>query len=113
MAILKEEVNETTCLVTPGEEIEVYNAAELKEELMSILDGTHSNIIINLENVEYIDSSGLGVLVSTLKRVNIDSGKLILMSPKSAIKQILDLTSLDKVFKIVDNKESALTLIGG
>lgn len=111
MRIEKEIIDAKTTVVIPFEEIEVYNASELKEELSEIIEKGCLNIIIDLVNIEYIDSSGLGVLVSTLKKVKTINGNLILVSPKNPIKQILELTSLNKVFSITTDKEEALKII--
>ncbi|BDU50643.1 STAS domain-containing protein [Haliovirga abyssi] len=93
-------ITEEKAIYIPTEEIEVYNASEIREELSEMIDNGVKEIIIDLRNVEYVDSSGLGVLVSTMKRLKKINGKMILLSPKNAIKQVLELTSLDKVFTI-------------
>lgn len=111
MKIEKEFINEKTAVIIPFEEIEVYNASELKDELSGVFDKGYTNIIIDLVNIEYIDSSGLGVLVSTLKKVKSVNGYLILLSPKNPIKQILELTSLNKVFTIVSDRDEAMKVI--
>lgn len=111
MKIEKEILEGKIAVVTPFEEIEVYNAADLKNELSDIIDKGSINIIIDLINIEYIDSSGLGVLVSTLKKLRTVDGNLILVSPKNPIKQILELTSLNKVFSITNDKEEAMNII--
>ena len=66
---------------------------------------------MDMSKVEYIDSSGLGVLVSVLKKVKVSEGKLVLISPKSSVKQILSLTNLDKVFNIQDTLENAVDAV--
>ncbi len=66
---------------------------------------------MDMSRVEYIDSSGLGVMVSVLKKVKHAEGKLVLISPKSSVKQILSLTNLDKVFNIQDNLENAVEAV--
>ena len=109
---MKIEYKEDYVLITPGKEIEVYNIAEIKESIFEILERGNKKIIINLEMVEYIDSSGLGVLVTVLKRVRNLEGKLILLNPRSVVKQILGLTNLDKVFSIEGSIESAVESLG-
>lgn len=109
---IKIEYNGDYVHIIPDKEIEVYNIAEIKETIFEILERGNKKIIINLEMVEYIDSSGLGVLVTVLKRVRNLEGKLILLNPKSAVKQILGLTNLDKVFSIEENMESAVESLG-
>ena len=50
-------------------EIDVYTSPKVKETIMSLIDSGHYALVINLENVRYIDSTGLGVLIGGLKRV--------------------------------------------
>jgi anti-sigma B factor antagonist len=98
-------------IVLPDEEIEVYNISEIKEVLFDIIEKGNRRLIMDMSRVEYIDSSGLGVLVSVLKKVKHAEGKLVLISPKSSVKQILSLTNLDKVFNIQDNLENAVEAV--
>ncbi len=98
-------------IVLPDEEIEVYNISEIKEVLFDIIDKGNRRLVMDMSRVEYIDSSGLGVMVSVLKKVKHAEGKLVLISPKSSVKQILSLTNLDKVFNIQDNLENAVEAV--
>ena len=98
---LKIEYKEGYVLVTPNEEIEVY-----------IVECGNNKMVMNLENVEYIDSSGLGALVTLLKKLRSGNGKLVLVNTKSSVKQILGLTNLDKVFIIENSMESAIDALG-
>lgn len=98
-------------IVLPDEEIEVYNISEIKEVLFDIIEKGNRRLVMDMSRVEYIDSSGLGVLVSVLKKVKHAEGKLVLISPKSSVKQILSLTNLDKVFNIQDNLENAVEAV--
>ena len=98
-------------IVLPDEEIEVYNISEIKEVLFDIIEKGNRKLIMDMSKVEYIDSSGLGVLVSVLKKVKASEGKLVLISPKSSVKQILSLTNLDKVFNIQDTLENAVDAV--
>ncbi len=106
--ISKQEINSKTYVIVPGEEIEVFNASELKDEIMKLIESGYLKIVMDLRNVEYMDSSGLGVIVSTLKKIKTVNGKLIISSPRSSIKQIFELTSLDKVFNVYETLEEAL-----
>ncbi len=99
---------ENAYLVVPEEEIEVYNIHNLRTELFSLVETGTTKLIIDLSKVRYIDSSGLGVLVSLLKKMKEISGKIVLLNPTEEIMEILSLTSLARVFIIVDNMENAI-----
>lgn len=111
MRIEERIVNEKTAVISIFEEIEVYNAQKLKEYLSEKIDKGYINLVINMEAIEYVDSSGLGVFVSILKKIKILNGRLIIASLRNSINQIFLLTSLDKVFEIAENSEVALSNI--
>lgn len=81
-------------------EVDLYTSPSLREELLRAIEKGEQQIAIDLEGVEFMDSSGLGALVSGLKRLREKEGDLVLVSPRDAIKRILAITGLDKVFAI-------------
>jgi anti-sigma B factor antagonist len=68
----------------------------------------NNNIIVNLEGVSYIDSTGLGVLIGALKRVKENNGDIKLVCTNLQIKKIFDITGLVKIFELYDSEELAL-----
>jgi anti-sigma B factor antagonist len=81
-------------------EIDVYTAPKLREKLIELVsDGSH-NIIVDLEKVDFLDSTGLGVLVGGLKRVRNHDGSLQLVCTQEKILKIFRITGLTKVFPI-------------
>ena len=55
---------------------------------------------INLENLDYIDSTGLGVMIGVLKKLKIDNKEIYILNPKNKVKKIFTITGLDKIFKM-------------
>ena len=55
---------------------------------------------INLENLDYIDSTGLGVMIGVLKKLKIDNKEIYILNPKNNVKKIFTITGLDKIFKM-------------
>ena len=89
-------------------EIDVYTAPKLREKLVELSsDGTY-NIVINLEGVDFLDSTGLGVLVGALKRVKANGGELSLVCTQDKILKIFNITGLNKVFAIYSSDEAAV-----
>lgn len=81
-------------------EVDIYNAESLKAELHALIDEHKSNIVLDCSSLKYIDSTGLGVLVSALKKVK-EAGKQISITKlKPYIAKIFTLTGLDKIFLI-------------
>ena len=88
-------------------EIDVYTSPKVKETLSDLIDKGHYSLVINLENVRYIDSTGLGVLIGGLKRVREHSGSVHLVCTNPQIKKIFDITGLAKIFGIFDSEQKA------
>lgn len=81
-------------------EVDIYNADSLKSELHSLIDEKKADIILNCNNLKYIDSTGLGVLVSALKKVKEAERSIRIINLKPYIAKIFTLTGLDQIFVI-------------
>ena len=88
-------------------EIDVHTSPKVKDAIGELIDEGHYNLVINLEKVRYIDSTGLGVLIGGLKRVREYGGTVHLVCTNPQIKKIFDITGLVKIFGIYDDEQSA------
>lgn len=86
----------------------VGNRQELKQKLLEELDGGARKFVIDFTNTGYIDSSGLGVLVSLSKKIREQGGELRLSSLNEDLRTLFELTKLDTLFRIADSKDEAL-----
>ena len=75
-------------------------AALLRQKLLLQLEKGYNRFVVNLSRVDYIDSSGLGVLVAVHKRAMQNGGTVILIGMQGTVKELFELTRLDKVFDI-------------
>jgi anti-sigma B factor antagonist len=89
-------------------EIDVYTAPRLRETLVSLADAGNYHLIVDMEGVEFLDSTGLGVLVGGLKRVRAHGGGIDLVCTQGRILRIFRITGLNKVFSIFDSVDDAL-----
>lgn len=94
-------------------EVDVYTAPQLKQQIIKLLDEGVLKIIVNLESVEYLDSTALGVLIGGLKRLRERDGSLELICTNNRIKRIFEITGLDKIFNILSSEDEALKSVGG
>ena len=93
--------------VTLEGEIDVATSSELRTALAGLLDAGATSIIVDLTEVTFIDSSGLGVFVSTFKQLRSrDGGMLRLVGPTGNVRKVLEITGLDAVFAIEDRDPS-------
>jgi anti-sigma B factor antagonist len=96
-------------IVEVGGEIDVYTAPKLREQLIDLVSGGNYHIVVDMERVEFLDSTGLGVLVGGLKRVRAHEGSLRLVCTQERILKIFRITGLTKVFPIHSSVEEAVT----
>jgi anti-sigma B factor antagonist len=95
------------CTLTLTGEVDVYSAPHLKEELVASIEGGCGNVIVDMEQVTFIDSSGLGVLVSGLRRARERGGVVRLVCTRDNVLKIFRITGLDKVFPIFSDVSEA------
>ncbi len=81
-------------------EVDVYTAGQLKEAFKLIIKEKKENIKIDADKLEYIDSTGLGILIGALKRLKQEDKDIIISNIKPNIGKLLKITGLDKVFII-------------
>jgi anti-sigma B factor antagonist len=89
-------------------EIDVYTAPRLRELLIELVNTGFFQLVVNMEKVEFLDSTGLGVLVGGLKRVRAHDGSLDLVCTQERILKIFRITGLTKVFGIHDTVDEAI-----
>ena len=99
-------------VVVVGGEIDVYTAPKLRERIVDLVEGGSYNLVIDMERVEFLDSTGLGVLVGGLKRVRAHDGSLRLVCTQDRILKIFRITGLTKVFPIHDSVADAVAAQG-
>ncbi len=98
---------DTTCLLTIEGEVDVYTSPQLKQDIVQLAERGVKHIIIDLSKVEYLDSTGLGVLIGGLKRLREAGGNLALVGPGMRIQRIFEITGLNKIFDIYATEEEA------
>ncbi len=102
-----QKVNDVTVIDVKGQLI-VGNRQELKQTVLDHLEGGARRFLIDFAGTGYIDSSGLGVLVSLSKKIREQSGELRLASLNDDLRTLFELTKLDTLFHITANREEAL-----
>jgi anti-sigma B factor antagonist len=103
-----EQLPEGPTVIALSGEIDLYTAPELKQELIRVIDGGASRVIIDLTETSFIDSTTLGVLVSGLKRLRPNGGELALVITDRNIRKVFDITGLDRVFPIRGTRAEAV-----
>lgn len=95
--------------VAPQERIDAMNAPDLRARLHELIDEGAHKLVIDLSAVPFLDSAGMAVLVSALKRTRQAGGDVKLVWPRvDAARRILNLTKFDRVFEMADSAEAAV-----
>lgn len=81
-------------------ELDVSTADKLKEYLHKLADEQVLDMKIDLSNLDYIDSTGLGVMIGVLKKLRSEEKEIYIINPKGNVKKIFTITGLDKIFKV-------------
>jgi anti-sigma B factor antagonist len=108
MQVKIEENGAVRVIYVKEERLDAHNSDELKAELNRLFDSGMKDLVIDLKEVRFIDSSGLGVLVSGFKNASTRQGSLKLSGLQSQVKSMFELTRLHRVFDIFQTVDDAL-----
>lgn len=108
MIITSKDFDKALVMSIEEERLDAHNSNELKSQLMNQFEEGKSNIIVDLQHVRFIDSSGLGALVSGFKNAGSRSGSLKLCGLQKQVQSMFELTRLHRVFEIFPGEEEAL-----
>lgn len=97
-----------TILDLEGDVIFGEGAATLRKETRRLIEQGHANILLNLAKVRYIDSSGMGEMVSALMAAHRKGGQLGLMGMSPHVRELFEITKLTTVFNIYADERSAI-----
>jgi len=96
------------CVVSVEGQLIVGNRQELKQKVLDEIERGERKFLVDFNQTGYIDSSGLGVLVSLSKKIREHGGELRLTNLNEDLKTLFELTKLDTLFQIAETRERAL-----
>ncbi len=88
--------------------LDAYSANEVEKKLDSLIDAAQVRLVISLEKLEYISSSGLRVFLAALKKVKKQQGDIKLACLKPYIKEVFDIAGFTQLFNMFDTEEAAV-----
>ncbi|WP_457798007.1 STAS domain-containing protein [Methylocystis sp. S23] len=100
--------NERVVIAVKEERLDAHNSSELKERILRTLEEGGRHLIVDLADVKFIDSSGLGALLSGYKNASQRSGTLVLSGLQRRVLSMFELTRLNRVFEIYPRLQDAL-----
>lgn len=108
MTIHQSESNGVTVLTPEVPELAYTNTTDFKNTVYAIIDKGANRLVMDLQHVGFIDSTGVGALISIRGRLIQNNGAMALCNFKRDVKQLMDVTSLHKVFEIYDSVDKAV-----
>ena len=107
MELTTEQVADVTIVVLPGEQLDAGNAKEFKRDMAAVLEPC-SKVVFDLRELRFVDSSGLGAILSCLRLLNAKGGELKLCEMTKPVRALFELVRMHKIFDIYVTKDEAL-----
>ncbi len=95
-------------IVALSGELDVESSQKMKNDVRKKISSETSNIVIDLTNVNYVDSSGLGTLIALQKDARFNGGSLCIVGASQQIKRVMKMTNLDKLFQLYDKLDEVI-----
>ena len=90
-------------------DLDLTTAIRLREQVVQVITGGQPRVILDLQEVDFVDSTGLGVIVGLLKRTRGQGGDLRLVSTRTSLRKVLELTDLDRALPLAGTVDEALS----
>ncbi|MDF0726142.1 anti-sigma F factor antagonist [Cytobacillus sp. S13-E01] len=112
LAINLEIKNNVLCIRLAGE-LDHHTAEELRQKVTSTIEENKINhILLNLESLSFMDSSGLGVILGRYKQIKNGGGEMVVCSISPAVKRLFDMSGLFKIIRLEQDEDFALQTLG-
>lgn len=108
-----EAVDERTHVVAPRGEVDALTAPQLGRRLLGLAEEGKTRVVVDLSNVTFMDSTGIGVLLYSLKQLRVRKGGLVLVCPTERIMRPFQITGLVGHLRIFRSREQALGGLAG
>lgn len=97
-----------TVVVSVHGDLDLHTADELGDRLVGVAEGGASSVVVDLSDVAFVDSQGLGALLRGTRRLGGGVGRFRLVVPEPQIRRVFEITALDRVFPLDETREQAL-----
>ncbi len=101
---------QSTIVTLQAESLDAGNSKDFKEKLLPILEG-HGTVLIDMGSLNFVDSSGLGVLLSCLRTMNNKDGQLKLFAMSKPVQALFELVRMHRIFAIYNSRDDAVATL--
>ena len=95
-------------VVRASGDLDLTTAPRLREQVVKVVTGGQPRVVLDLQGVDFVDSTGLGVIVGLLKRTRGQGGDLRLVSTRPSLRKVLELTGIDRALELAPTVDEAL-----
>jgi len=107
------EVKQNVLCIRLSGELDHHTAEELRQKVTNVLENQPINhIVLNLANLSFMDSSGLGVILGRYKQIKNAGGEMVVCSISPAVKRLFEMSGLFKIIRLEPNENNALETLG-
>lgn len=108
---MKISIEKNTVIAELEKQVVIGNSTKVKEEVRNHISKDNNNVLLDFSNVQFIDSSGIGAIITILKAVNEMNGKVKIYNPKEDVRKVLNMVRLDQIIDIVSEKDDKLNYV--
>jgi anti-sigma B factor antagonist len=111
MEMATEKTGDVTVVVLLGEQLDAGNAKDFKRDIAALLE-PRGKVVFDLARLQFVDSSGLGAILSCLRQLNAGGGDLKLCGMSKPVRALFELVRMHKIFDIYGTQEEAVRAFG-
>ena len=105
---ISDRTHDDLTVVTVAGEIDVFQSPKLREHMRALIEDGRHQIVLDLNDVEFLDSTGLGVVVGIYHRLRTVGGSLVLVGANERVRRVFHITKLTSIFTLYPTLDAAL-----
>ena len=112
MEMTLEKMDDVIVVVLPGESLDASNAKDFKRDIAPVLEA-NAKVVFDMDQLRFVDSSGLGAILSCLRKLNAAGGDLKLCAMSKPVRTLFELVRMHRIFDIFNTREEAVHAFQG